>query len=243
MEGIVSAVHYFYQLENYIVVNALYHKFKNYSRQVIQKLFVNLYFFNDRLEFYNSISAFYVNDKSSGYHCCKHILTNRRLDHNELDVTSHNLIKFYTNELKQDTDTLSLFYELNKIAQPWSESILQLWNVLFDVNREKLTTVTPAILKSVQHIAQQSLLRCQKKDKHDKQDKEKIMITFTTCKRLDLFKETVKGYISYFRGAPPYVFPEIKIKYVKCEMSSFQFASYKAILRNEESVNHELLTL
>lgn len=54
-------------------------------------------------------------------------------------------------------------------------------------------------------------------------------------KNVDLFKKTVKGYISYFRGAPPYVFPEMKIKYVKCEMSAFQFASYKAILRNEEN--------
>ena len=194
MEGIVSAVQQFYHAENHIIVNALYHKFKNYSRQVIQKLFVNLYFFNDRLEFYNSISAFYVNDKSSGYHCCKHILTNRRVEHHDLDVTAHNLIKFYTTELNEDKDTLSLFYELNKIAQPWSESILQLWNVLFEKNREKLTTVTPSILKSVQHIAQQSFLRSQKKD-----NQEKIMITFTTCKRLDLFKETMHSILLHWK--------------------------------------------
>ena len=49
------------------------------------------------------------------------------------------------------------------------------------------------------------------------------------------FKSIIKGYISFFRGAPSYVFPEMKIKYVRCEMSDFQYASYKAILRNEET--------
>ena len=31
----------------------------------------------------------------------------------------------------------------------------------------------------------------------------------------DVFKNSIKGYISYFRGAPSYVFPEMKLKYVR----------------------------
>jgi superfamily II DNA or RNA helicase len=58
-----------------------------------------------------------------------------------------------------------------------------------------------------------------------------------STRNLDKFKEIIKGYISFFRGAPEYVFPEMKIKYVKCEMSYFQYASYKAILRNEQKDN------
>ena len=58
-----------------------------------------------------------------------------------------------------------------------------------------------------------------------------------STRNLDKFKEIIKGYISFFRGAPEYVFPEMKIKYVKCEMSDFQHASYKAILRNEQKDN------
>jgi hypothetical protein len=54
-------------------------------------------------------------------------------------------------------------------------------------------------------------------------------------KNIDLFKQSIKGYISYFRGAPPYVFPEVNIKYVRCEMTPFQLSSYKAIIRNEEN--------
>ena len=53
------------------------------------------------------------------------------------------------------------------------------------------------------------------------------------AKNLCSFKESIKGLISYFRGAPPYVFPDMKIKYVKCEMSEFQYSAYKGVLRNE----------
>lgn len=56
-----------------------------------------------------------------------------------------------------------------------------------------------------------------------------------TTRNMDKFKSIIKGYISFFRGAPTYVFPEMKIKYIKCEMSDFQYASYKAILRNEDT--------
>lgn len=56
------------------------------------------------------------------------------------------------------------------------------------------------------------------------------------CKaqNLDTFKEMIKGYVSYFRGAPPYAFPESIIRYVKCEMSSFQYRSYITVLQKEE---------
>ncbi len=55
-----------------------------------------------------------------------------------------------------------------------------------------------------------------------------------TAKNLEIFKERIKGYISYYRGAPPYVFPEKKIRYVKCEMSEFQYRSYLTVLKTEE---------
>lgn len=60
-----------------------------------------------------------------------------------------------------------------------------------------------------------------------------------SSKNLELFKERIKGYVSYFRGAPPYVFPEMKIKYVKCEMSDFQYKAYQGVLKNEAK-NSEL---
>ncbi len=52
-------------------------------------------------------------------------------------------------------------------------------------------------------------------------------------KNLDIFKERIKGYISYYAGAPSYVFPELVIKYVKCPMSDFQYTSYRTVLASE----------
>lgn len=50
----------------------------------------------------------------------------------------------------------------------------------------------------------------------------------------ELLKERIKGYVSYYRGAPPHVFPESTIKYVNAEMSDFQYRSYLTILDKEQ---------
>jgi len=56
---------------------------------------------------------------------------------------------------------------------------------------------------------------------------------YYSAKNLDIFKERIKGYISYFRGAPPYVFPESTIRYVNCIMDDFQYKSYLTVLKTE----------
>ena len=51
---------------------------------------------------------------------------------------------------------------------------------------------------------------------------------------IDLFKKLIKGYVSYFRGAPPNTFPKMNIKYVECEMGPFQYKAYERVIRREE---------
>lgn len=58
------------------------------------------------------------------------------------------------------------------------------------------------------------------------------------AKNLDIFKERIRGYVSYFRGAPPYAFPESIIRIVKCEMSSFQYRSYLTAESSEEKIEN-----
>lgn len=50
---------------------------------------------------------------------------------------------------------------------------------------------------------------------------------------MDKFKNFIKGFISYYRGAPPYTYPEKEIKYVKCNMENFQYKSYLTVLSKE----------
>jgi superfamily II DNA or RNA helicase len=58
-------------------------------------------------------------------------------------------------------------------------------------------------------------------------------------KNLDLFKEYVKGFISYYRGAPEYTFPKAELKYVKCEMSEFQYRSYVTAVKSDENLENK----
>lgn len=57
---------------------------------------------------------------------------------------------------------------------------------------------------------------------------------YYSTQNLDRFKDMIKGHVSYFRGAPPQAFPHSVIKYVKCEMSTFQYKSYLTVLANED---------
>lgn len=52
-------------------------------------------------------------------------------------------------------------------------------------------------------------------------------------KNMDMLKEFIKGYVSYYRGAPPYVFPQSNIKYVRVKMSDKQYKLYKNIIAKE----------
>lgn len=52
-------------------------------------------------------------------------------------------------------------------------------------------------------------------------------------KNMDLFKDYVKGYVSYYRGAPPHVYPKTKFYQKKIQMSNKQFNLYKKIMNKE----------
>jgi superfamily II DNA or RNA helicase len=53
-------------------------------------------------------------------------------------------------------------------------------------------------------------------------------------KNMDQFKQSIKGYISYYSGAPSYVFPKSTIHLVKCEMSDLQLRMYSYIAKIED---------
>ena len=47
----------------------------------------------------------------------------------------------------------------------------------------------------------------------------------------------LNGLVSYFSGAPSYVFPERRQKIIKCPMSRYQYDSYKIVQRKEGKIN------
>jgi GR25 family glycosyltransferase involved in LPS biosynthesis len=195
IEGLIVAIEYFYQTGQYILVNALYHRFKGYNRQPPQKLFINMHLYRDRLEFFNGISAHFVDDKLSGYQCCKQVLINQLLWPNELTVTLNNLLCY--RELMEKDDTLKLFqvvdemfYKNNDLAN--NKNAVEVWNLLLKQNRAKFTTLNKPVIKNIQ----KALSVSNTISVSNSSNAEKILITFTTCKRLDLFKETLHSLLN-----------------------------------------------
>jgi len=121
------------------------------------------------------------------------------------------------------------------------------YNVLYDLlsNSPKnlrivLLSATPMFDKPIEIALTMNLLKIPielptGKDFEKKfiQIKRKKDNCYYDVKNMNEFKKYVKGYISYFRGAPPYVFPKMIVRYVKCEMSYFQYKAYKDVLKTE----------
>lgn len=60
-----------------------------------------------------------------------------------------------------------------------------------------------------------------------------ITDTGATVKNMDSFKKLIKGHVSYYVGAPSYVFPKHTITYVRCIMSDLQLRMYSYIAKIE----------
>jgi len=210
IEGLIMAIEYLSQTGQHILVNALYHKFKNYKQHLANlsnKLFVNKYFYNDRLEFFNGISAYYIDDKISGYECCKQVLINKSLGIHEIKIIINNLI-FYKDVMEKDKDVKQLFsiiddlvYEHNDIIH--HSNFSELWNILFKQLRPSITTFNKTTAKTIAdkvsskktNTNANTNINANTNTTASKRD-EKILITFTTCKRLDLFKETMHSILN-----------------------------------------------
>jgi len=54
------------------------------------------------------------------------------------------------------------------------------------------------------------------------------------AKNLSMFKDIIKGHISYYRGAPPNTFPIMNFKIVKCKMEEFQYKCYLTALSTDD---------
>ena len=62
-------------------------------------------------------------------------------------------------------------------------------------------------------------------------------------KNINLFKKKIKGYVSYYRGAPPIAFPKKNFKLVYCNMSDYQYKSYMTVTEDEGFKTGQILNL
>ena len=199
IDGIVYAQNYLRNDGQHLLVNALYHRFKNYSDSLQNKLFLFQNLYNCQLEYNNMISSYYVNDKESGYQCFKRIIFATKKDYSYFKSAISNF-KYYDSFFKADTDKniLELFYaydnQIHILDKNYNDKngnidgeLITLWNTLFD-------RVRPLLTKPIINSNVTSLL-----DKINRIElNTQVMITFTTCKRVDLFKQTVNSILNHW---------------------------------------------
>jgi Glycosyl transferase family 2 len=223
IEGIAAMMDNLRADGNHVLVNALYHKYKNYNKYPQNKLFLSTDKYNDYIEYNNSVSAFYVSDKRSGYECCKAILRNNIMPYHYMTSTYTNLA-FYRTFFEEDThfEILQLFYVvdhfLSVIASKndnYSDEDIETWKLLFAKVKGMLTAPCEFIKTTTDNNGDNYHLSCSIlcRDRNTKQSPSpllpnpvivvkrncktpRIIITFTSCKRLELFQQTVNSILN-----------------------------------------------
>lgn len=100
IEGIVMLMEKLFEQKNYLIINALYHRFKGYNHKQTYKTFFIADLYDYVMEAYNSVSASVVGDHVSGYECCKKVIMYSK-NQNNVETCTKNLV-FYKTYLDKD---------------------------------------------------------------------------------------------------------------------------------------------
>lgn len=105
-----------------------------------------------------------------------------------------------------------------------------------------IMTATPIFDKPSELALTLNLLRRDVQLPTGRAFKEQYIETIQTKKgetykavNLDMIKSFAKGYVSYYRGAPPYTYPKARYHNVDVKMSDKQLKLYKKVLKKEVS--------
>jgi glycosyltransferase involved in cell wall biosynthesis len=100
IEGIVMLMSELQKLNQHVMVNALFHRWREYNHDLKNKLFIRTYLYMYEIEFINSISAYYARDFESGYSCCKSVIYHHK-DSAKIEQAIKNLL-FYKSHFQKD---------------------------------------------------------------------------------------------------------------------------------------------
>jgi len=178
-EGIIYACELLKDKGMHMLVSLLYEKHQDYDRNPRDKLFMHRDIYDDVLEFNAAIAYCMGGNPKKGYSLFKEIIMRSIANTQIINVSYKNLLP--CNEfLKSDKSTLDLFYKFNSYIQTCEDSkdLPVLWNILFEKHRSALTP-TPKTFKIPKRPCE-------------------ILLTMTSCKRYDLFHETVNSMLLHW---------------------------------------------
>lgn len=182
-EGIILASDMLRKSGNNMLVNLLYKKYKNYDKDPKGKLFLMKDLYNYNLEYNASISSYYVKDLDSGYECVKKIILGGTAQYGIIHDAISNL-HFYNEKISEnDKSVMELFrkvddflYVSDKTDQNVSGNVYKGWNTLYEKVKSQLIAPKHYSFKNKKN--------------------PRILISFTTCKRFDLFEKTVYSILN-----------------------------------------------
>jgi hypothetical protein len=160
------------------------------------------------------------------------------------DIYSYNKFVEYARDgsIKLNNSVL-IIDEIQNMVSETGTYYTELYDLIYRSSRNLrivLLSATPMFDKPVEIALTMNLLRIPNNLPTGK-DFERMFITtkirsnkiYYGVKNMDKFKSMIKGYVSYYKGAPSFTFPEMTVKYVECEMSDFQYGIYKKLLKKE----------
>lgn len=223
IEGVALACEIFLQKEMYLLCCSLGQQFLGHMEPPLDKLFLFELFYFNHIEYSCSIAGFYCGKHDLGYECCKKIITTRCIDNIDKYIkTCINLARYKDYLLHDTKDTLGFFYEYNENIQKLlndgidvDKGMHECWNILFEKNRSKLCEMP----KNSKTMFQNKLFlssdnyktkgntkgntKCNTKGNGRRNNVASnvainVFISFTTCKRLDLFKQTIGSILNHW---------------------------------------------
>lgn len=180
-EGVVKACELAMNNGLHSLVCSLYNSYKHMKKPNEGKLFMFSHLYNDHLQYYFGISAYYEKKRDEGYYVSRKIIENNILEDNMLEQVFKNIL-FYRIQIHEDP-SLDLFHSLNQFMKKKKQTggciiddLYELWDFLFSIHRKTLCSPS--------------------KINFTNKERPRLMLTFTTCKRLDLFKQTVYSLLN-----------------------------------------------
>lgn len=177
--------------------------------------------------------------------------SNKRID-KYYNIKSYNkFIEQLKNKTLKLDNTLVVIDEIHNLISEtgtYYETLYKSFKKAPETTRLIIMTATPIFDKPIEIALTMNLLIKQSKMPVGKKFYEEFIeektnlrgITTYEIKNMDVFKEYIKGYVSYFAGAPEVAFPRSEIHIVKCEMSDYQLKLYQKVFKKESKNNKPL---
>ena len=183
IEGLIMACEMLLEKGMNYFINAIYNDILKKKIVTEYKLFISTDLYNDHIEFYNSIACYYLGMHKQAYELAKQVIINRKIDFNKQLLSVSNL-QFTLEFIKNDSkDTLEkLFNIVNAILKQkcksfqMSDTEEKVWNILFEYAKPNLIKLHKYSFKN--------------------KPKPKILLSFTTCKRIELFTKTINSILN-----------------------------------------------